>query len=50
LPGAVAAFIEDELDAAREAFQKRPPAADADARNAAEAFFRATVQRLAVKP
>ncbi len=49
LPQAVAAFIERELEAAREAFAKRPPALDAEARSAAEAFFRATVRRLAVK-
>ena len=49
LPQAVAAFIENELEAARGAFQKRPPAVDGDARNAAEAFFRSTVQRLAVE-
>jgi predicted nucleotidyltransferase len=48
LPGAVAAFIGDELEAAREAFQKRPPSFGAEARRDAEAFFRATVRRLAV--
>jgi hypothetical protein len=35
------------LEAAKEAFQKRPPLPDASIREAAEAFFRATVRRLA---
>ena len=47
LPGPVAAFLRDELDAANEAFQKRPPLPDVSIREAAEAFFRATVRRLA---
>jgi predicted nucleotidyltransferase len=46
LPEPVAAFIECELEAAGEAFQKRAPAENLEARCEAEAFFRATVRRL----
>ncbi len=45
LPGAVAAFIREELEAAGEAFRKRPPKSGEEERSAAEAFFRNTCAR-----
>ncbi|MEJ2229062.1 MAG: nucleotidyltransferase domain-containing protein [Alphaproteobacteria bacterium] len=46
LPEAVAQFINDELEAGRNTFEKRAPLPDIELRMEAETFFRATIQRL----
>ncbi len=46
VPAAIAAFIDGELELAREVFAKRPAPPDAGAREDAEAFFRTTLPRL----
>jgi len=50
IPSAIASFIDSEFERARTLFEKPAVAPSARAREQAEAFFRASVRRLAPRP